>query len=127
MQQGGGRDLVCSLISYWPRERASAAAALAHPWFGLNPLTAVTGTVVSLGKAAGRVSGGVGGEVGGGGGGRGGEGSGWAGCARARSTPRPRLIPPPLPHARTPIHALCLTCPPPSPPPPHTHTGGRDC
>ena len=42
---------------YEPTARLSAAAALAHPWFGQSaPLTAISSTVASIGKVAVKVT-----------------------------------------------------------------------
>lgn len=49
---GGGWDLALQLVQYEPRNRLSAAAALAHPWFDPSPLESVTSTVETLGRAA---------------------------------------------------------------------------
>lgn len=54
---GGGWDLVCQLVQYRPRDRPSAAAALAHPWFGASALNAVASTTASgLERTAERLS-----------------------------------------------------------------------
>ena len=43
---------------YEPRQRLSAAAALAHPWFGVvTPTAVISSTVASLGKVVSTVSG----------------------------------------------------------------------
>lgn len=45
------------LHSYEPRQRLSAAAALAHPWFGVvTPTAVISSTVASLGKVVSTVS-----------------------------------------------------------------------
>ena len=45
------------LRSYEPRQRLSAAAALAHPWFGVvTPTAVISSTVASLGKVVSTVS-----------------------------------------------------------------------
>jgi serine/threonine protein kinase len=51
---GGGWDLALRLMRYAPRERPSAAAALAHPWFEPGPVdAALAAGGVALGRAAG--------------------------------------------------------------------------
>eukprot|EP00887_Chlorella_sp_A99_P000312 scaffold13.g312.t1 len=49
---GHGWDLACRLIQYEPSDRLSAAAALAHPWFGDTVVSQLASTVQSLGRAA---------------------------------------------------------------------------
>lgn len=54
---GGGWALALQLVQVRPQDRLSASAALAHPWFDPNPLIGtVTGTVETLGRAAGKVA-----------------------------------------------------------------------
>ncbi|PRW20521.1 Serine threonine- kinase chloroplastic [Chlorella sorokiniana] len=54
---GTGWDLLCNLIRYEPRQRLSAAAALAHPWFGVvTPTAVISSTVASLGKVVSTVT-----------------------------------------------------------------------
>lgn len=49
---GAAWELLCKLMTYEPKERLSASAALAHRWFGSSPLPrAVTSSVESFGKA----------------------------------------------------------------------------
>lgn len=54
---GGGWDLVVNLVQYEPKNRLSAVAALAHPWFDQpSPLLTVAGTVETLGRVAVKVA-----------------------------------------------------------------------
>ena len=53
---GGGLDLAVKLIQKNPRDRITASAALAHPWFDSSLLAAVTSTVETFGRAAAKVA-----------------------------------------------------------------------